>query len=251
MKVLDEAKNLAPPRRVHTVMELLAPFEWCASLLTRQKLSGLPRGQKQPVMLAPGYMTDEWSMRPLKRFLTSLNYQAFDWGLGRNRGQVDKYIAHMAEHIRHCQQSYDIVQPFTLIGWSLGGVISREVARLYPDLVQEVITLGSPISGGPKYTALANRYASRETIDLDEFEKEVLSRNRKGISQPVTAIYSKTDGIVGWQAARDIYNTQARNIEVKATHLALGVNTSVWQIIAKILAEKPHEKPKTPTLTLE
>ncbi|MEO1553421.1 MAG: hypothetical protein AAFR82_05755, partial [Pseudomonadota bacterium] len=64
----------------------------------------------------------------------------------------------------------------------------------------------------------------------------VHARNCIGLSQPLTVIYSKSDGIVGWKAARDIYNDQARNIEVRSTHFALGANATVWKIIAETLA---------------
>jgi pimeloyl-ACP methyl ester carboxylesterase len=42
----------------------------------------------------------------------------------------------------------------TLVGWSLGCVIVRKTARLYPAFVREVFTMGTPIIGGAKYTVL-------------------------------------------------------------------------------------------------
>ncbi len=114
--------------------------------------------------------------------------------------------------------------PLTLIGWSLGGVIARETARAYPHLVREIITMGSPIIGGPTYTALAQRFAGR---DFDAIEREIHARNLKGLTQPLTVIYSDRDGIVGPDIAVDIYNSQARNIEVGSTHLGLGINPRV------------------------
>lgn len=231
--------NLAPPPLALTFREVSAPIEWAQTWFSRAKFGALPKGNKEPIILAPGYMADKWSMRPLKRFLHSLNYQAKDWNLGRNLGQVDEDI------VRLGRQTLELAgktkKPVTLIGWSLGGVICREVARLFPEAVKEVITLGSPVTGGPKYTAVAKRYANRNNVDVDALEKEVLARNAIGFNQPITVIFSKTDGIVGWQAALDVYNAQAKHIEVESTHLGIGVHTDSWLAIAKTLAGRFNE----------
>ena len=106
-------------------------------------------------------------MRPLGRYLAYLGYDVYDWGLGRNRGQVNRYTQQMGERTREIHDELGGV-PVTLIGWSLGGVIARETARLFPAYVREVITLGTPIIGGPKYTAAAAHFAKANNIDLDE-----------------------------------------------------------------------------------
>ena len=195
-----------------------------------------PRGDGRPVMLLPGYGTNGSSMRPLGRYLQYLGYDVYDWGLGRNRGHVNKYTQQIGARTRELSDELGGV-PLTLIGWSLGGVIARETARLFPSYVREVITLGTPIIGGPKYTTVAAHFARSDGIDLDEFEKEVHARNSAGIRQPVTSIYSKQDGIVGWRASVDVYNAHARNIEVKSSHFGIGANGRVWRVIADVLAE--------------
>jgi pimeloyl-ACP methyl ester carboxylesterase len=126
----------------------------------------------------------------------------------------------------------------TLIGWSLGGVIVREVARDHPDLVREVITLGTPVVGGPKYTRVGALFASRENVDLDRLEQQMHERNLRPIACPLTCIYSKTDGVVAWRATIDEYNPHARNIHVPGSHLGLAFNPLVWRVIARTLAGK-------------
>jgi pimeloyl-ACP methyl ester carboxylesterase len=187
-------------------------------------------------MLLPGFATSESSMRPLGRYLAYLGYDVYDWGLGRNRGHVNRYTQQTGERSREIHDELGGV-PLTLIGWSLGGVIARETARLFPAYVREVITLGTPVIGGPKYTSAAAHFAKRNNIDLDEFEKEVHARNSAGIRQPVTSIYSKRDGIVGWRASVDVYNVHARNIEVSSSHFGIGANGRVWCLIAELLAD--------------
>ena len=185
-------------------------------------------------MLLPGYRTDESAMRPLGHYLDYLGYDVYDWGLGRNRGDVDSYVQQIGGRVAEVHSKRD-GEPVTLIGWSLGGVIAREAARLHEPYVREVITLGTPIIGGPKYTSVGRRFADSASIDLDEFEKEVHSRNSIGIKQPVTSIYSKLDGVVGWRASIDVYNEQARNIAVYSSHFGIGANGRVWRLIADIL----------------
>lgn len=221
------------PSRLATLMELRAPLDWTTLLWRAPALASAPRGDGRPVMVLPGYRADEASMRPLGRYLRFLGYDVHDWPCGRNRGDVEAYVERTGAR---CRVLADGRQPITLIGWSLGGVVARETARLHEPAVREVITIGSPIVGGPKYTAVSARFAERAKIDLDTFEREVHARNCLGIKQPVTSIYSKLDGIVDWRASVDRYNAHARNIPVLSSHFGLGVNGSVWRHIADTLA---------------
>ena len=237
MATTYELPTARRPGRLASLLELRAPLDWATILLRAPELLRAPRGDGRPVMLLPGYGTDERSMRPLGRYLEYLGYDVYDWGIGRNRGDVEGYIHRIGDRVRTLSADLDGA-PITLVGWSLGGVVARETARLYEPHVQEVITLGTPIIGGPKYTAAAQRFAESAKLDLDEFEKEVHERNSIGIRQPVTSIYSKLDGVVGWRASIDVYNEQARNIEVYSSHFGIGANGRVWRIIADVLAGK-------------
>lgn len=228
--------QLRAPSRFATMAEVRAPLDAITLALNLPRLARAPRGDGRPVLLLPGFRADEASMWPLRGFLRRLGYDARDWQLGRNQGNVDRLTARMQPVVDGLfeERGGDAV---TLIGWSLGGVVARELARLEPERVREVITLGSPIVGGPKYTAVGRRFADGNAFDLDAFEHEVHARNSIGFDQPVTSIYSRFDGVVGWQASVDVYNPQARNIEVASSHFGLGFNGTVWRLIADILAE--------------
>lgn len=221
--------------------ETNAPFEWLSSLVARPSLHKLPMGDQRHIILAPGFLTDAWSMRPLRHFLRRLNYVALDWDLGVNVGNVDDDIVRFGRQVGELASATG--QPVTLIGWSLGGTISREVARFFPECVREVITLGTPVTGGPKYTSLGSRIAKVRGTDLDALEQEILQRNQVGFKQPVTVIYSKQDGIVSWEASIDVYNSQAKHIEVKCTHLGITVYAESWKAIALILAGQSQHLP--------
>ncbi|MCR9277937.1 MAG: alpha/beta fold hydrolase [Pseudomonadaceae bacterium] len=223
----------APPSRANLFLEARVPLEFGALMLSAPGLLRLPKGDGRAIILLPGYMASPSSMWPLAQFLRHLNYTPLDWGLGTNRGKVDADVQRLSERLPMISAQHG---PVTLIGWSLGGVISRETARLNPEMIAEVITMGTPVIGGPKYTTVGEVFARSEGLDLDEFEKEVHARNLLGLRQPLTCIYSRSDGVVSWEAARDIYNDHARNIEVVSSHVGLGFNPSVWRIIGKTLA---------------
>ncbi|MGB2426852.1 MAG: esterase/lipase family protein [Alteromonas sp.] len=231
--------ELAPPTKRLSLREIQAPLDWLQTIVTLPQLLSMPKGDGRPVLLAPGFMTDKWSMRPLKGFLDKLGYDVYDWNLGRNRGDVDEDIVRLGRQT--LELSLELDRPITLIGWSLGGVLCREVARLFPDAVSEVITMGTPVTGGPKYTAPGKRYAAQKNIDMDELEIEIAERNAIGFSQPITVLFSKLDGIVSWQAALDVYNQQARHIEIDGTHLGIGFHRDSWRAIAYILAGQSEQ----------
>jgi len=127
-----------------------------------------------------------------------------------------------------------------LVGWSLGGYLAREAARERPDAVERVITLGSPTVGGPKYTAVAEVYR-RSGYDLDAIEAAVEARNRVPLQVPVTAIYSRSDAVVAWEACIDRVNPQVEHVEVHTTHLGLGFAPDVYRIIAQRFALRSDE----------
>jgi|TARA_B110000902_G_scaffold53846_1_gene62589 pimeloyl-ACP methyl ester carboxylesterase len=231
---LTKPPQFSKPSLFDILREVRAPFEFASVALHVHALRQAPRGNGRAVLLVPGYLADDHSMRPLGAYLKYLNYDVYYTELGRNMGKVNADMMRLGDRVESVSQSVG-GEKVTLIGWSLGGVLTREVARLFPDVVQEVLTLGTPIVGGPKFTSVGKRYAKRNNIDLDEFELDVHQRNSIGLTQPVTSIYSKSDGVVAWQASVDIYNHQATNIEVNGSHMGLGVNPKVWLTIADVL----------------
>lgn len=227
--------DLRRPTSILKYFEIRAILEAASLLPAAPLLASQARGDGRQVMLLPGLFTDDRATFPLRRFLQYLGYEAMPWGLGRNLGQPEKDVARVIDRITALQRGNE---PITLIGWSLGGVIARGVALLHPNSVREVITLGTPVEGGPKYTAAGDRFAARQGIDLDDFERHVHAINQRGVTCPLTIIYSRSDGIVGWRAAIDRYNTHAYHERVPGSHLGLGVNPLVWRLIAKTLSGK-------------
>ena len=140
-------------------------------------LAAQPKGSGQPVVLLPGYGAGDASTALLRPYLRYLGYDACGWGLGTNTGDVPALIPKAAQLV--AEIAAETRQPVRLIGWSLGGHLAREAARERPAAVSRVITLGSPVIGGPKYTAVADVYR-RQGYDLDAIASSLSASTRAG-----------------------------------------------------------------------
>ncbi len=230
---------LRPPCRLALLGEARIVAEWTALKLSLPGLRATaPKGDGSPVMVIPGFATDDsWTER-LRGFLADIGWQVRGWGLGRNNGRVPELIPKVIE--RTAAFADDVGHPVRLVGWSLGGYLAREAAREHPEVVGRVVTLGAPIIGGPKYTASAPMYL-RKGYDLDAIETDVEARERDPIRVPVDAVYSRSDGVVAWRACIDRHTPRVRHHEVVSSHLGLVSSASVFRLVAELLAESPRE----------
>lgn len=225
--------GVAAPSLANSLREVLTPIEFARLALLWWTLPFHLRGGGRPVLLLPGLGGGERSMFVIREYLRVLGYQPHDWGLGRNDGNVMEKMPLVKEEV--LRRSAEAGQPIALIGWSLGGYLAREVARAHPDLVARVITLGSPLVGGPKYTATAG-FFGRAGANHDAIEARIAERYRVPLAVPVTSIFSKKDGVVSWQASVDHWSPDAENIEVHTTHFGFGFSKEVLSLIAERLA---------------
>jgi pimeloyl-ACP methyl ester carboxylesterase len=221
-----------PPGVRDALREALGLLELPRLLLRAPRLAAVPRGTGAPVLVFPGYATTDASTAPLRGYLRWLGWDARGWGLGRNDGDAHALRARLLPLVEELATARGRLR---LVGWSMGGYLAREVARDLPDAVENVVTLGSPVIGGPKYTAVAHAYR-RRGHDLDAIEAAVAARGAVPLSVPVTAIYSRADGVVLWEACRDDTSPQVEHVEVSTTHVGLGFCPEVWEVIALRLA---------------
>lgn len=253
--------TIKAPRKSAMVLELRAAADFIRMSvpLVRAHLRHKPSIDVSPVIVIPGFGSDDRYTAPLRHYLGRLGYQTEGWQMGFNRAgtnmphtladlsdrwnvkpqknyQGEASVPYLCDQVRkHVERrSQELDSPVSLIGWSLGGYIAREVARDLPDRVDKVITMGSPTIGGPKYTAAAS-YFRKLGMDLDWIEKEIADREDRLIEQPITAIYSKTDAIVSWQACIDHHSPFVEHIEVEAAHLGMGFNPTIWKHIVNAL----------------
>lgn len=186
-------------------------------------------------MVMPGFGGGDASTLVIRGLLAALGYSVSGWGLGLNRGNVEATLPKVNARVAALAKRTG--RPVHLVGWSLGGVFAREVARDAPDIVASVVTMGTPVVGGPKYTRVGALYCVLGA-NLDELEARIDERNRQPIRVPVTAIYSRADGIVNWRACIDPYDNNIEHVEVRANHLSLGFDPQVLRIVAERLGEE-------------
>ena len=228
-------ETLQPPSPSHVVREARGLIELPRLLLKFPTLARQPRGNGEPVLVLPGYGAGDGSTMILKGYLRLLGYRARGWGLGKNHGTVGDSLPRLLRRLGNLSRRSK--QKVAIIGWSFGGYLARELGRERPDLVRLVITLGTPVVGGPKYTVAAESYRKRG-IDVEAVAAEVEHRNRMGkLEIPVVAIYSRKDAVVAWQACIDNHTPNIEHVEVKSTHLGFGFSADVYKVIAQRLTQ--------------
>ena len=124
------------------LLESRAMFEMGAFLAASPLLRIIGRGDRHPVLVLPGFTADDRSTVPLRWFLRSQGYWTHGWHLGSNYGPTRRIIQGLDERILEIYERHE--RKVTVIGWSLGGIYARMLARRQPDSVRQVITLGSP-----------------------------------------------------------------------------------------------------------
>ncbi len=224
------------PHRFWTLTEGRAIAELAAFYAATPLLGTLPKGDGHPVMVMPGFMATNTSTSPMRRMLSKLGYDAHGWDSGRNMRVNDQLIERLESQLTRLHRSSGT--KVSLVGWSLGGVISRELAKLHPDKVRLVISLGSPLT--------TDRAASnaRRLFELLNGEEPEAQRDGRFLELheappvPTTSILTKTDGVVHWRGSVQAGDRKdCENIVVHASHLGLGVNPSVMVAIADRLAQ--------------
>ena len=240
-----------PPHRLLALAEGRAVLELASFVATRPLLGMLPKGDGHPVLVLPGFLASDSSTAPMRRLLTDLGYDTYGWKLGRNV-RVDLSRVHEMEELL-LKIHKDTGKKVSIVGWSLGGVFARELAKLHPTAVRQVISLGSPIHDDRRHTN-----ASRLFEYLNGKEPEPIKHGHfTGLDQappvPTTSILTRTDGIVHWRGSvqhADKGHGEIENIVVHASHIGLGVNPSVMVALADRLAQAEGEwKPFAPRLT--
>ncbi len=185
----------APPSRRLLMLEIRALWELGAFFTAYPWLRLGPRGDGHPVLVLPGMGTSDTSTQPLRRFLDDRGYASHGWGLGPNHGPRPGVIAGLHDRLGQLAQQHG--RKVSLIGWSLGGILARELAREAPQHVRSVISLGSPFAGVPRASNAWQMYErlSGRTVE----DKDLRRRMRQPPPVPSTAIFSRSDGIVAWQ----------------------------------------------------
>ena len=224
------------PRAPNALLMLLegrAPIEFLSLMTALPWLYRVPRGDGHPVIVFPGMAASDVTTVPLRRYLQSLGYITQAWGQGFNFGPRPGVLERAADDIRALAERH--AQPVSLIGWSLGGIYARELAKMHPTLTRCVVTLGTPFTGHPKAT---NAWRIYELLSGSKVgDSSVMAQIRKPPPVPTTSIYSRSDGIVSWRCSINEPGPLVENIEVPASHVGMGTNPLVLYAVADRLAQ--------------
>lgn len=196
-------------------------------------LRRLPAGDGHPVLVLPGFMADDWSTVALRSVLRSSGYEVHGWGLGRNLGPRADTVEGLVRRLEGIHR--DSGRAVSLIGWSLGGIYARGLARWKPDAVRHVITLGSPFRMRPGDRSSASRLFNR--LNPRPHPPPPTDADEQPLPVPSTAIYTRTDGVARWHLCIEAEHPLAENIEVRGSHCGLGHNPAVVLAIGDRLAQ--------------
>ena len=192
-------------------------------------------------MFFPGLGADERYMSRLKVHCQQLGYACYDWGRGFNtgpEGNLKTWIGKLAAEVEALVGEH--AQSVTLIGWSLGGIYAREIAKILTTRVRQVITLGSPFGGVADSTNAGWLY--RLLNGTEAPSSQAFSRNlRSPPPVPTSSIYSRSDGVVAWRSCQMKVGPRAENIEVDSSHLGLVFHHKVFNVVANRLAQRVGE----------
>jgi hypothetical protein len=201
--------------------------------MRRMSVTSLPSGDGHPVVVFPGLAANHHSIGSMLRLCKRLGYAACDWGLGINkgpRGELDAWMDELALHVAALGAPHR--KAMSLVGVSLGGIYAREVAKRLPGRVRQVITVGTPFAGRAEHTNVAWLYRLINGR-APHFDDALLTRLRASPDVPTTSVFSRSDGVVAWQACLHEEGTRhTENIEVASSHCGLGWNAHVLSIIA-------------------
>ncbi len=198
-------------------------------------LARVRRGDGHPVLVLPGFTADDRSTGPLRGILRGQGYWTHGWRLGRNLGPTQHVIDGLAARFAALHEQH--AQPISVVGWSLGGIFARELARRAPDQVRQVITLGSPFRIGDAdrsaasglYERLRPLHVQRPPLPPEDA--------RPPLQVPATSIYTRTDGIVRWWQCLESEGPRRENIAVRGSHSGLGFNPAAVYAVSDRLAQ--------------
>lgn len=226
-----------PSRALSALEAPRAAQELMVRVLSSPTLRRAPKGDGHPVLVLPGFTGSDGSTRVMRAFLRRLGYYVHAWRLGRNWGPTDHILDGLAARFASLGEEHGA--KLTLIGHSLGGIYARELARRAPDRVRQVVTLGSPIRWrrdadsvvAPLYRSLSGIHSDRargaRRLEGDHLPERV----------PLTAIFSRTDGVVSWRSC--VFEPQSLHecIEVRGSHTGLIHNVVSLRVVADRLAQ--------------
>jgi pimeloyl-ACP methyl ester carboxylesterase len=214
-------------------LEWRAPWEAGASLAVRPLLRRAPAGDGHIVIVFPGFLTGDLLTAPLRGYLREREFDARAWHFGFNFGPRSGILDQCVRRVEQLHRGSG--RKISLVGWSLGGVYAREIAKRVPACVRCIVTLGSPFAGARHAT---NAWHLYQLINgTEDISDERFAQLSIAPPVPTTSILSKTDGVVAWQASCQRPASHTENIEIASSHFGMAMNPLALYVIVDRLAQ--------------
>lgn len=184
-----------------------------------------------PVMVIPGFLSSDRSTAVLRRALSDAGFRTHRWHMGMNWGT-------RADTLDRLEARLDRVAAknkakVTLLGWSLGGIYARELAKRIPDRVARVVTMGTPFSGDMRANHAWKLYELMNSHKVDAPPIEVRLHEKPPV--PTTALWSRRDGIVAAASARGLAHESDEAIELDCTHIGFATDLAAIARVVEVL----------------
>ncbi|WP_114227645.1 MULTISPECIES: alpha/beta hydrolase [Sphingomonas] len=213
---MTEDHDTRPPPATARVAEIAAfvPRAWKAFL---------PVGPLGPAggpkcLVLPGFLASDRSTAALRQAFADAGWRTAGWELGLNSGAKADTIRLLRERF----EAFSAGEPVLLVGWSLGGVFARELAREVPTDALAVVTLGSPFSGDPHWNNVWRLY---ELVTRHKVDAPPIERNHAKPPVPTLALWSRRDGIVAPRSAYGLPEERDEAVELDCTHMGFAVSS--------------------------
>lgn len=232
--VSRSSRSHRPPHPVLVALELRAPFEAAATVLAAPLLATTPRGDGHTVVVLPPFGAADQFTFPLRLFLRNRNLTPQHWGNPEVLG-LHRLVTVAVDRVKDAAEASG--GKVSLVGHSLGGVYAREIARYAPELVRQVITLGSPFHADMKANWVWPMFENMTGTQVDALPDDFMAQLGHAPPVPTTSIFSRTDGVVSWRTCIDHSEGQVQNLEVVSSHVGLPTNAAAMYLVGERLSQ--------------
>ena len=170
-----------------------------------------------PALVIPGFVAHDRATLALRKALAAKGWRVHGWEMGINWGARAHTVAQLKGRLDEISSDEKVL----VVGWSLGGLFARELARAFPEQVRAVVTLGSPFSGDPKQNNVWRIY---ERIARHKVDQPPIPRVTDKPPVPQLALWSRKDGLIAPRSARGLEHERDKAVELDCTHMAFGVS---------------------------
>jgi pimeloyl-ACP methyl ester carboxylesterase len=236
------------PPVITAVRENLSVLKVAGRLLPHPRTETEPDPARVPVLLVPGFMSGDFALQPMAEELRSLGHWTSKSGIAPNVGCTRDLADALERRLEATAERTG--RRVALVGWSRGGTLAKVVTVRRPELVASLITLGTPNTDPlavnatlaaqlqviTRLSALGVPGLLGDDCISGDCAHEIKALLEQDVTEgiPYTSVFSLDDGVIDWRACLD---PQADTVEVSATHMSMGADPEVIEIVATLLAD--------------